>query len=217
MNKHLILAMLAVLFCKGLLAQPPGVSGFRLYDRDYKLTLGPKVGAGMAIGTDTPAFGIESSKGMAYQGGLAFNAHFGRRTRFGFGNGGTGWFGFEVEALYGARSLKVGDANWQMRCVEIPVLAQVYPTAQLGFEAGMTLVRTLGFTPELMPTDNAFLHTGQIGGGDVMLTLGACYKAPFGLLLDARYNLGLSTLAGNLDTKVSTLMVSLGYLFDVVK
>ena len=113
--------------------------------------------------------------------------------------------------------MKVGDADWRMQCVEIPLLAQVYPVSQLGLEAGVTLVRTMGFAPELMQTDNAFLHTGQISAGDMMLTVGACYKTAFGLMLDARYNLGFSPLAGNLNTKVSTAMVSVAYLFDIVK
>ena len=89
--------------------------------------------------------------------------------------------------------------------------------AEIAVEAGVTMVRVLGFTPELMQTGTAYMHTGQISGGDVMLTVGACYKARFGLMVDARYNLGMSTVAGNVDSKVSSAVVSIAYLFDIVK
>ena len=96
-------------------------------------------------------------------------------------------------------------------------MVRVYPIVPLGFDAGITFVRMLGFTPEYTQTDYAFMHTGQIKGGDVMLTMGACFQPGFGLMIDARYNFGISPIAANLDTRVSTVMVSVAYLLTVVK
>ena len=216
MYKRLFFILLMVLFCVRLAAQPPGVSGFRLYERDYKIAIGPKAGVGLSTGTAVQLYDFKASYGLSYQAGLAVNAHFGKRSRFGFGNGGTGWFGAEAEILYEMRNLKLNGTAVRMNCIEIPLLAQVYPIEELGIEVGVTMVKVLGFTPDVMQSDYAFLHTGQIKGGDVMLTTGLCFKAA-GMMIDARYNLGMSSLAGNFDTKVSTVTLSLAYLINVVK
>ena len=216
MYKRLIYTMLLVLFCTKLMAQPPGVSGFRLYERDYRIAIGPKAGVGLSMGTSVPMYDFKAKMGLSYQGGVAVNAQFGKRTRFGFGNGGTGWFGAEAEILYGMRNMKLGDTPVKMTCIEVPLLAQVYPIAELGLEAGVTMVKVLGFTPDVMQSDYAFLHTGQIKGGDAMLTVGLCFKAA-GMMMDARYNIGMSGLAGNFDAKVSTVTLSLAYLINIVK
>ena len=216
MYKRLFFILLTVFFSIRLMAQPPGVSGFRLYERDYRIAIGPKVGVGMSTGTALQLYDIKASYGMAYQAGVAVNAHFGKRSRFGFGNGGTGWFGAEAEVLYGMRNLKLNGTAVRMNCIEVPLLAQVYPIKEMGIEAGVTMVKVLGFTPDVMQSDYAFLHTGQIKGGDVMLTAGLCFKAA-GMMIDARYNYGMSNLAGNFDTKVSTVTLSLAYLINIVK
>lgn len=216
MNKRLFFIVLSILFSIRLMAQPPGVSGFRLYERDYKISIGPKAGVGMSTSTAVQLYDFKASYGMSYQAGVAVNAHFGKRSRFGFGNGGTGWFGAEAEVLYGMRSLKINETAVRMSCVEVPLLAQVYPIPEMGIEAGVSMVKVLGFTPDVMQSDYAFLHTGQIKGGDVMLTAGLCFKAA-GMMIDARYNIGMSNLAGNFDAKVSTVTLSLAYLFNIVK
>lgn len=217
MNKHLIVILFALLFCNTLTAQPPGVSGFRLYDRDYKVCIGIKGGGGMTMTTPSTSYNFNPKGSFTYQGGLVLNAHFGRRNRFGFGGGGTGWFGAQMEVLYSNRGMKYNNTTMNMSCIEVPVLLQVYPFTELGIELGATIVKMLNFTPNVTPTDYAFIHTGQIKGGDVMLTAGICYKASFGLLIDARYNMGFSSIAGNLDTKVSTATLSIGYLFNMIK
>ena len=54
-----------------------------------------------------------------------------------------------------------------------------------------------------------------------MITAGLAYKTSINesssLMIDARYNLGMSPLAGNLDTKISSMMLSFAYLFNIVK
>ena len=216
MYKKLIYLLLMMLFCTKLTAQPPGVSGFRLYERDYKVSVGPKVGVGMSMGTASQLYDFRVSLGTAYQAGVAVNAHFGKRTRFGFGNGGTGLFGAEAEILYEMRNIKLNSTAVRMNCIQVPLLVQIYPIKELGIEGGVTMVKVLGFTPDLMQTDYNYLYTGQIKAGDVMLTAGACFKV-VGIMIGARYNIGLSDLAKNFDTKVSTMTFSLAYLINVVK
>lgn len=216
MYKHLIITLFAVLFCKGLLAQTTGSSGFRLYERSYKVSIGPKVGVGMAFGTPVPMYDYKASMGMSFQAGMAVNAHFGRRQGLDSGRGGTGWFGMEAEALYSMRNLKLNETAVRMNCVEIPLLVQLYFIPEMCLETGLTMVKVLGFTPDIIQSDYALLHTGQIKGNDVMLTAGLCFKAG-GIMMDLRYNKGMSGLAGNLDAKVSSVILSVAYLIDIVK
>lgn len=217
MNKHFTF-LLFLLFLSNLLsAQPPGVSGFRLYERNYKISIGPTAGFGLSKGTSSQIYDYNPKLGLSYRIGLAVNGHFGRRHRFGFGGGGTGWVGFEAEALYGSRIMKEGRTQVRVNCVEVPLLGQVYPISKLGFELGLTMVKVLSYTPELTPANNTFLYTGQIKAWDVMLSIGACYKLPIGLMFSARYNIGTSDFAGNFDTKESTAVVSLTYLIHVLQ
>ena len=190
MKKILYFVLFSMLFCNALNAQPPGVSGFRLYERDYRISIGPKAGAGLALGTSIPMYDFKASMGMSYQAGVAVNAHFGRRQRFGFGGGGTGWFAVEAEALYGLRNFKLNGTPVRMHCLEVPLLAQLYPIKELGIEAGATMVKVFSFTPDVMQSDYA---------------------------LDLRYNFGLSGLAGNFDSKISSVTLSLAYMLDVLK
>ena len=119
--------------------------------------------------------------------------------------------------MYGIRNLGTRSGKMTIRCVELPLLFQYYPTPSLAVEAGPTFVRTLKYTPDQLQFDNVVLNIGQISGGDIMLTFGACYKTPFSLVLDLRYNFGLSNMAGNLDCKNSSLMFSVAYLFELIK
>ena len=50
-----------------------------------------------------------------------------------------------------------------------------------------------------------------------MLTIGAEYKTQKGFAASLRYNLGNSDLAGNFQTKVSTISFHIGWLFSIVK
>lgn len=218
MNKHFKLLFFVMLFCQPLLAQRiPGVnapSTFRYYSRDYKISIGPKVGAGLTIGSASNLYNFGSSVGLGVQGGLAINAHFGRRSRL--GDGGTGWFGAEVEALYCYRRLQWDKTSVGFSCIEFPVLGQVYPIPKLGVEVGFTLVKILGLSPDMMSSGLSYMSIGQIRAKDVMLTTGACYTIK-GFMADVRFNLGFSNLAGNFDVKVSSAMFSFAYLIPILK
>lgn len=214
MRKHLFLVLLAVLCCNGLFAQKACED-----DRSFRMAIGPKAGVGMDMGSHSRLENLDFGMGIGYQFGAAFNAHFGRRNEQSCG--GTGWFGVQVEAMYGGRNIKLGTANLGTSCLEVPVLAQLYLTPSFAVQAGATAVVVFKGSPETITYGGATYGTGEIKGNDVMITAGLAYKARFNdnsaLLIDARYNRGMSPLAGNFDTKVSSVMVSLAYLFTVVK
>ena len=216
MHKKLLLIALALLSCQALLAQEEWSWVGSTQDKSYRLEIGPKIGAGLTIATQPTKFTSSFKNGLAYQLGLSTNMHFGRR--YSTSPGGTGWFGVEAEVLYGGRNLgvEVKGASLSMHCLEIPLLLQFYPTPSLAIEAGPTFTKILKCTPEQLQLEDVVLNTGQLSGSDVMLTAGVAYKTPVNLMVDARYNLGFSPLAGNLDSKISTFMVSIVYVFKIV-
>lgn len=213
MRKHLMLILLAALCCNGLFAQEECED-----DRPYRLAIGPKVGIGMGMGSHSNLENLDFGMGLGYQVGAAFNAHFGRR--YELSCGGTGWFGLQIEAMYGSRNIKLGAEKLGTSCLEVPVLAQLYFTPSIALEVGATGVMVFSGSPNQLVYEGATYGTGQIKGKDIMATAGLVYKARLNnsaLLIDARYNMGMSPLAGNFDTKVSSVMVSLAYLFNIVK
>ena len=168
----------------------------------------------------TPAYPsgyvLDFKNGLALQAGVVGNIHFGRRQDS--SPGGTGWFGAEAEVLYGLRTLGAEQESLTMHCVEIPVLLQVYPIPSLAIEAGATFVKYLKCAPERLQIGEQAINISQFGeASDVMLSIGANYKIPAGIMLDLRYNLGTSSLAGNFDSKTSTFMASIAYLFSFGK
>ena len=213
MRKHLLLVLLTALCCCGVFAQED------LDDRPYRIAIGPKVGVGLDMGSHSNHENLNFGMGFGYQVGAAFNAHFGRR--YEMSEGGTGWFGLQVEALYGGRTIKLGSTNLGTSCFEVPVLAQLYVIPSLAIEAGATMVKVLGCSPDQLNYEGATYGTGEIKGSDVMITAGLAYKSRINssssLLMDVRYNMGMSPLAGNFDTKVSSVMFSFVYLFNIVK
>ena len=217
MHKKLLLITLALLSCHALLAQEEWSWVGSTQDKSYRLELGPKIGAGLAIATQPTNFSSSFNNGLAYQLGLSTNMHFGRR--YPTSPGGTGWFGLEAEVLYGNRNLGVEgkETTLSMHCLEIPLLIQLYPIPSLAIEVGSTFTKILKCSPEQLQLNNVVLNTGKLSGSDVMLTAGIAYKTSINLMLDMRYNLGFSALAGNLDSKVSTAMLSVSYLFGLGK
>lgn len=217
MCKKLFLLVFSLLSCHSLFSQDQWTWDATVPKQEKNLTmaLGPKAGCGMAIGNNLTTYNIDFHSGLAYQFGVSVNMKLGQKHEQ--NSVGMNLFGIAMEAMYGIRNLGTRSGKMTIRCVEIPLLFQYYPTPSLAVEAGPTFVRTLKCIPDQLQFDNAVLNIGQISGGDIMLTFGACYKTPFSLVLDLRYNFGLSNMAGNLDCKNSSLMFSVAYLFELIK
>lgn len=234
--KKFLLLVLVVFATNNVLAQRVRKVGERvdddiketpyIIDLSFRISIGPKVGMNMASMSGLQdELALNLSNGMGFQGGLAANIHFGRRTPK--ANGGTGLWGVQVEAMYSQRSIKTDIEDFKFSCLEVPVLAQYYILPSLCIEAGPTFVTTLSsspdeiFIPYFEETSTSItdltIKTGEIKALDVMLSAGVGYKHRSGFTASARYNLGMSELAGNFAGKVSTVSVSIGWLFKVVK
>ena len=222
MKKSAFVFLLFMLLSSFVMAQvtPPGVrkpNRAVLHARGYQIAIAPTVGFGLALGSESETYNSDLSIGYGYHFGLAVNARFGNRRNSSFSGGEKGHLGVELAALYENRIMKVSGVASHLKCIEIPIVGQYYPINSLCAEAGVTLVKFMEYSPEWTPLGPSFLHTGQIKGGDIMLTVGASYDSPIGLAIGIRYYLGCSNIAGNFDSKVSTAMVSLTYLLRIIK
>jgi hypothetical protein len=167
----------------------------------------------MAGDPDDIDLGIGSNMGV--NAGLAVNFRFARPAGKPLG---TERFGVELEALYAMHSLKTNDESLKMSSFEVPLLFQWYAYPSLCIEVGPTFTGVFSTSPKTLDCNNGVVYqTEKIKGYDVMLTFGLGYKHKSGFMADVRYNMGNSDLAGNFQTKVSTLSVGIGWLFNIVK
>ena len=220
MFKRLFITALALLFCSFAFAQNQQDRWIwpdeHIEDALFlHIELGPKIGGGVALATNPSFFDFDLKGGLAYQIGGAINVNISHHPSLGLQ--GIGRLGFEIEALYGSRSFNAGNKNMVMRCLEIPLLLQYYITPDIQVEAGLTPVKLLGVSPDYLQTGNVVANVGNIKGNDMMVSAGACYKTDIGLTIGLRYNLGLSEWAENFHSKTSTAMVSVIYLFPLIK
>lgn len=215
MMKKIYCLLIATICTVNLLAQE-GNSDNLPWDSPNRFSIGPKVGISMSSMSGlSDEFNLNPKSGIGFLGGAAANFHFGRRTEA--SDGGTGLFGVQLEALYSQRTIKTDIENLKLSYLEIPILAQYYVLPELCIEAGPTLALALSSSPDEMTSSNQTIATGDIKGSDVMLTLGVGYKHKSGLTASARYNFGMSELAGNFDGKVSAFTISIGWMFSLIK
>lgn len=216
MKKYLFFLVMTVLAVNLSAQEEEEIFNGSLVDSPYRIYIGPKVGVNFSTMSGLPEeFKLNPKSGLGYQGGIAGNIHFGRRTKK--SDGGTGLFGIQVEALYSQRVIKTDVEDLKLSYFEVPILAQYYVIPTLCIEVGPTIAGSLSSSPDEMKSDNIVIATGELKGFDVMLTAGIGYKHKSGFTASARYNLGMSKLAGNFEGKVSSFTVSVGWLFSLIK
>lgn len=183
--------------------------------KPYVLSIGPKVGANIAFaGNPAGMDDLGMSGNMGFNAGVAANLRFGRPAGRPFG---AERFGVQVEALYSLRSLKTDFDNITMNCFEIPVLFQWYFVPNFAVEVGPTFTGAFSTSPKEFKYNNLIYQMDKMKAYDVMLSIGLNCKLRNGFTADLRYNLGNSNMAGNFETKVSTLSVGIGWLFTTIK
>ena len=215
MKKFFIFLVMAVVTAN-LSAQEEEVS-YKIADSSYRINIGPKVGVNYATMSGLPSnFALNPKGGIGFQGGVAANVHFGRYKNNAKSPGGTGPFGIQVEAMYSQRTIKTDVEDLKLSAFEVPVLAQYFVIPELSIEVGPTITGIISSSPDKIKSGNVFISTGELKGLDVMLTAGIGYKHKSGFTASARYNLGMSKLASNFEGKVSTVAISIGWLFSLV-
>ena len=188
-------------------------SGTIVY-KPYALSIGPKVGVNYSIAGDPDGMDLGMTGNIGFSAGAAVNLRFGRPAGKPFG---TERFGVQLEALYSMRSLKTDVDNINMNCFEIPVLFQWYFLPTFAVEVGPTFTGAFSASPKDFKYNNAVYQMDKMKAYDVMLSIGVNCKLKNGFTADLRYNLGNSDIAGNFQTKVSTISLGIGWLFNVIK
>lgn len=182
--------------------------------KPYVLSLGPKVSANYSIAGDPEGMDIGMSGNVGFSAGIAANIRFGRPAGRPFG---TERFGVQLEALHSMRSLSTDYDNIDMNCYEIPVLFQWYLLPTFAIEVGPTFTGAFSASPKEFKYNNAVYQMDKLKANDVMLSIGLNCKLKNGFTADLRYNMGNSDIAGNFQTKVSTISLGIGWLFTIIK
>lgn len=116
--------------------------------------------------------------------------------------------GIQPEVLFSQQGSKFDDADLKTAYMSIPVMVKIYLIGGLNLQAG----------PQF-----GFLTKAELDGQDIKesfknsdlsANLGLGWDLPFGLTLDARYNIGLSDIGdqpGLPELKSRVIQVSIGY------
>ncbi|SRR5258708_27197324 len=181
----------------------------------------------------------QASVGIGIKGGLNFaklngsqsvSAAYNNRTGYHFGAYALiklGKIGIQPELLYSKQgtNYSVNSTNWEANFdyINVPILLKLYTVAginiQVGPQFGFASGGDLKQTANNVTTSQSY--SSLIKSNDISAAMGLGWDLPFGLSIDARYNLGLSnnnntTASGQIKNQV--IMVSAGYrLFKLGK
>ena len=184
--------------------------------RSYTLSIGPKAGINLTGMTGNPTgINLDAQMGFGFHAGAMANLHLGRRTES--SKGGTGMWAIQVEALYSQLTVGMADQDMKLDYFALPVLLKCYINPRLNIEAGPTFMALLSSSPDNLVADGASIAIANLKGGDMALSIGAGYEFKNGLNIGARYNIGMSDLAGNMPCKTNVFQISLGWMFNVIK
>ena len=148
--------------------------------------------------------------------------HFGAFALFKFGK-----IGLQPELLFSKQgskySVSTSDVDSNFDYINIPIILKLYTVAginiqvgpQIGFLSGAEAKQTIGGVTTT--TNPSSLYKNN----DISVALGLGWDLPFGLTIDARYNLGLTKIndgTNTSDTKNQVIQISAGFkLFKLGK
>ena len=149
------------------------------------------------------------------------------KSRTGFHGGAFALFkltkiGIQPELIFSQQGTKIEfdneDYNANFTYLNIPVMLKLYLAAGLNLQLGPQFGFVTKATQELPNPLTGDVEEedikDELKGSDLSLGLGAGWDLPFGLTIDARYNMGLSKINDGPDSeeaKNQVFQVSLGY------
>lgn len=183
--------------------------------KSYAVSVGIKAGGSYNSIAEPSDFNVGLKGGFGYGGGVALNAHFGRKTPS--SPGGTGLIGVQVEGEYVSKSFSAENILLGVSGVDVPLLLQIYALPALCFEVGPTF-EFYGMKSEAdISSRGARVTVNGQGGVNTMLTAGVGVHLSNGFTADLRYNYGLSALSQGWPAKISTISLGIGWMFKVIK
>lgn len=234
--KKTIVLILASMLCTASFAQRRPEANITLAQKKHTFHLGVKGGLDFTSMTQPDECDLYDGSGLGFSGGIAGKFRFNQATPN--SPAGTGLLGAGFELKYKQNTVKtIGtdeageeNANLSLGYFEVPVFVQIYPFYKtnsmnnLYIEVGPDFAGTLSRKPESLTVDNVTYLLDKDGsklkGMDVRLMAGLGYDFAVSnslIGINARYYLGTSKLAGNFNSKMNTLEVSLSWMFNVGK
>jgi Outer membrane protein beta-barrel domain len=130
--------------------------------------------------------------------------------------------GIQPELLFSQQGTTINfngnDLKQNYSYMNIPVMIKFYLIGGLNLQAGPQfgfITKAEGETIDIQTGDVTTEDIkDELKGSDISVGLGAGWDLPFGLTLDARYNLGLSKVndsAGSEDAKNQVFQISVGF------
>jgi len=172
------------------------------------------IGIGVKGGLNFAKIDGTSSVGQNYKSRTGY--HFGAFTLIKVGK-----IGIQPEVLFSKQGSKVSQPNTKdvdanFNYINVPIIVKLYTIAGINLQVGPQF----GFLSRAEIDDQDIKKS--VKNSDVSLALGAGWDLPFGLKIDARYNLGLTKIdddpARFNNVKNQVIQVSLGYtLFKLGK
>lgn len=161
------------------------------------------------------AVGVKGGLNFAKLDGTSVDGTFKSRTGYHFGAFGLiklSKIGIQPEILFSQQGSKIktntGDFDANFSYINVPVIVKLYTIAGINLQAGPQF----GFLSRAEFDDQNVKDSFK--KSDISLALGAGWDLPFGLTVDARYNLGLSKIDDDATAdkiKNQVWQVSVGY------
>lgn len=162
------------------------------------LTIQPKIGLNIASLTNAddadPRIGIAVGAELEYQIGDIFSLTGG--------------------ALYSMQGAKSGNETLKVDYINVPILANVYVYQGLAVKLGIQPGFNVNSTYKV--SENGIKAEADIDAKtvDFSIPIGLSYEFS-NVVIDARYNWGLTKVYEDIDTKNSVFQITVGYKFDL--
>lgn len=194
--------------------------------------IGPKVGVTMTSMSQPSECDLYDGSGIGFSGGIAMKARFGKATENSYE--GTGIIGVGLELKYKQNNVKtIANEDLKLGYFEVPVTLQFYPFAKSAvmnpfyLELGASFAALMSKSPDQLMVNlneewpgvqSITYNTGDLKGFDAHPVVGLGYTIPnTGFDINARYYIGMSELAENFPCKMSTIEISISWLFKAAR
>lgn len=174
----------------------------------------------------TPRFGIKGGVNFATITGDDFESpdsrtsfHIGALAEFPMAD----IFSIQVEALYSGQGFKYDfesplgeneEVEYQLDYINVPVLAKVYVLPGLSIEAGPQFSFKVNEEIDGDPTDDeGDVDTDEAEGFEFGVAAGLTFQTQMGLFATGRYNMGITDVIKDVDSKNSVFQIGVGYKF----
>lgn len=165
-------------------------------------TLQPKVGMNIATLTDAD----NADARIGFVGGLETEYQA------------TDIFSLSAGVLYSMQGCKYDDNNFKttrkLDYINIPIMANVYVAKGLAVKLGVQPAFNVNSEWKVSNSNSSVSTDKDAKSFDFSIPVGISYEYS-NVVLDARYNWGLTKVADGSDSKNSVFQITLGYKFDL--